>query len=160
MKKYLFAGLAGFISLFLGLFICFGLFGNADAGIAKFLECLIVAFVATSAGYVYKKSDKSAGEKNSVCKLSKSDRKGFQEAFSKMNTPEFGLEEVFVANGKEGISDFVIGIRTSENAKPDFEKIKAILYKTFYPQIKFVFINMNEMGQESKSIFAGGTKIR
>jgi hypothetical protein len=60
-------------------------------------------------------------------------------------------------NGKENTSDFVIGIRMTEGKKADHEQLRSALHKYFYKNIRFVFINLNAMGEEGNKMFLHGT---
>jgi hypothetical protein len=161
MKKYLLASLTLIVCLFGLMFINVLVMRGVGFGAGTFVIC---GLTLGATRYVYRKYRDEENQKNygttEISRLLlKSDKKGFEDALKNFDFNQSGIEEFVVANGKEGVSDFIVGIRTRENIKPDYEQIKNVLYKTFFPQIKFVFINMNEMGEESKLIFAGGTEI-
>jgi hypothetical protein len=167
MKKYLFTALAFITSVFLSLLIGYLMAGALDKfevsgkGYVIFIQCFMIAFVLGATGYVYKKFDSKNAVGNGatgLSELSRADRKAFERVFKEYDLKLAGIEELIVANGKDGVSDFVIGIRTSAGKKADHEKLRAALYSEFFKKIVFVFINLDAV-EGSETFFAGGKKF-
>jgi hypothetical protein len=146
-----------------GVFLFAAIHVLLNVKIGGILSYALAGLLFTAIGIVYKRSGqkkpgKSAG-KPILIPVSKDDLNAFNKAFKGFDFDQNGIEEFIVANGNNGVSDFVIGIRTNASFKADYESLKAILHKQFYKNITFVFVNLNAMDKERTGIFDGGTEI-
>lgn len=159
MKKYLFAALV-FIAGFIAFVFIHVLAGLRIGGIFSYV---LIGIWFSAVGWVYKKFRDKENLKNygstEITGMPKDDVKNFTKFFGAMDYAQEGIEEVIVSEGKDGTSDFIIGIRTLPGRQVDYEAMRAQLHKIYYKHIKFVFVNLNAMGEGSEQLFVDGQKF-